>query len=291
MATNSSKRGVTTDRVHIPERFRLAIDQHLVLNLAGVDDWPLILGIFGRPGDGKSFQARTHLAQRQVHVVSINAADLESDRAGQPGKMVLAAYSEAGERTEQGQPAALLVDDFDTTVGEWEHSTGTVNHQQVLAQLMHLADSPTQTADATVRRIPVFVTGNDLTKIYPPLRRPGRLRPFTWEPTPQERHETIAALLRDVADDNSVTKLLGACRDAPISFFADLRTTILAERAAALIHDLAANLPGLVKDPARQRQALEAKIQSSRLPAQALVDLATTEWTMRQQADVSHLED
>jgi len=48
--------------------------------------------------------------------VSINAADLESDRAGQPGKMVLAAYSEAGERTEQGQPAALLVDDFDTTV-------------------------------------------------------------------------------------------------------------------------------------------------------------------------------
>jgi len=93
------------------------------------------------------------------------------------------------------------------------------------------------------------------------------------EPTPQERHETIAALLRDVADDSSITKLLGACRDAPISFFADLRTTILAERAAALIHDLAANLPGLVKDPARQRQALEAEIQSSRLPAQALVDL------------------
>jgi SpoVK/Ycf46/Vps4 family AAA+-type ATPase len=291
MAINSSKKGVTAERVHIPERFRLAVDQHLVLNLAGIDDWPLILGIFGLPGDGKSFQARTHLAQRQVHVVSINAADLESDRAGQPGKMVLAAYSEAGERTEQGQPAALLIDDFDTTVGEWAHSTGTVNHQQVLAQLMHLADSPMQTADGAVRRVPVLVTGNDLTKIYPPLRRPGRLRPFTWHPTPEERHDTIAALIRDVADQSGVTKLLAACPDAPISFFADLRTTILAERADSLIHDLAANLQALVKDPTRHRESLEAKIQSSRLPVEALVDLATAEWTMRQQAHVSHLED
>ncbi len=291
MAINTSKKGVTAESVHIPERFRLTIDQHLVLNLAGIDDWPLILGIFGRPGDGKSFQARTHLAQRQVHVASINAADLESDRAGQPGKMVLAAYSEAGERTEQGQPAALLVDDFDTTVGEWAHSTGTVNHQQVLAQLMHLADSPSQTADATVRRVPVFVTGNDLTKIYPPLRRPGRLRPFTWDPTPEERHDTVGALLRDVADHSGVTELIAACPDAPISFFADLRTTILAEQADSLIHDLADNLPALVKDPAKHRQSLEAKVRTTQLPTEALVDLATAEWTMRQQADVSHLED
>ena len=49
------------------------------------------------------------------------------------------------------EPAAVIVDDFDTTVGEWEHSTTTVNHQQVLAQLMHLADSPTEAAG---RRLP-----------------------------------------------------------------------------------------------------------------------------------------
>jgi hypothetical protein len=155
---------------------------------------------------------------------------------------------------------------------------------------MHLADSPMRAADTTLHRIPVFVTGNDLTKIYPPLRRPGRLRPFTWEPTPQERHDTIAALLQDVADDSSVTKLLEACRDAPISFFADLRTTILAKRADSLIRDLASNLPAVVKDSARHRQSLEAKIQSSHLPAEALFDLATTEWATRQHSDVSHLE-
>lgn len=72
--------------------------------------------------------------------VSINAADLESDRAGQPGKLVLAMYEDAGHRISEGSPAALIVDDFDATVGEWEQSTTTINHQQVLAQLMHLAE-------------------------------------------------------------------------------------------------------------------------------------------------------
>ena len=154
-----------------------------------------------------------------MRIVSINAADLESDRAGQPGKMVLAAYREAGERTEAGRPSALLIDDFDTTVGEWAHSTGTVNHQQVLAQLMHLADSPTQASDETLHRIPVFITGNDLTKIYPPLRRPGRLRPLTWIPTEDERSRTVAAILADLADDGTVTKLLVACSRRPDFLF------------------------------------------------------------------------
>ena len=280
-----------TATIYIPERFSAAVDEHLVLNMAAVEDWPLILGIFGRPGDGKSFQARTHLTNRDVRIMSINAADLESDRAGQPGKMVLAAYREAGERTESGRPTALLVDDFDTTVGEWAHSTSTVNHQQVLAQLMHLADSPTRVGDDELRRIPVIVTGNDLTKIYPPLRRPGRLRPFTWIPTDDERYQTVAAILGGTADDEGVRKILAACPDAPISFFADLRTTILAKRGETTIKDLATKLPDLIKDPDRHRRALEAQMRSSPLSSTVLTELATTAWGLRQDADVSHLKD
>jgi SpoVK/Ycf46/Vps4 family AAA+-type ATPase len=277
--------------VHIPERFKLAVDEHLVLNMADVEDWPLILGIFGRPGDGKSFQARTHLADRGVRAVSINAADLESDRAGQPGKMVLAAYREAGERTEAGRPSALLIDDFDTTVGEWAHSTGTVNHQQVLAQLMHLADSPTQAGDETLRRIPVFVTGNDLTKIYPPLRRPGRLRPLTWIPTEDERTKTVAAIMADLADEVAVTKILAACPDASISFFADLRTTIIARRSGGAIRGLATKLADIIKDPERHRRTLVGQLRKGSLGQADLVDLAVTEWALRQEAAVSHVGD
>lgn len=279
-----------TAKIYIPERFTLAVDQHLVLNMAGVDDWPLILGIFGRPGDGKSFQVRSHLATRDVRVVSINAADLESDRAGQPGKLVLASYREAGERTQAGRPAALLVDDFDTTMGEWVRSTGTVNHQQVLAQLMHLADSPTRAGDEELRRIPVFITGNDLTKIYPPLRRPGRLRAMTWAPTDEERHKTVAAILSGLADDRGVSKILAACPEAPISFFANLRTSILLNRGDGLIRSLAGKLTDLVTSPDPHRKALEAQMHSSPLSADVLTDLATAEWSLRQDAEVSHVE-
>lgn len=275
---------------YVPERFRLAVDEHLVLNMTGIDGWPLILGIFGRPGDGKSFQVRAHLADRGVRVVSINAADLESDRAGQPGKMVLASYREAGERTEAGRPSVLLIDDFDTTVGEWEYSTGTVNHQQVLAQLMHLADSPTQAGDERLRRSPVFVTGNDLTKIYPPLRRPGRLRPLTWAPTDEERYRTVASILHDLADDEGLRQVVACCPDAPIAFYADLRTTILAKRCGVPIGDFVRNLSRVAEAPDRHRQTLEAHLRSHPLTTTELVQIAKAEWALRQEANTSHLK-
>ncbi len=280
---------MTTRPPFIPERFRREIDQHLVMNYVGITEWPLVLGIFGRPGDGKSFQARVHLSERHVEVISINAADLESDRAGQPGKMVLARYAEAGERSSSGVPAALLIDDFDTTVGEWEHNTGTVNHQQVLAQLMHLADTPTQAADKPLRRIPVFVTGNDLTKIYPPLRRPGRMRPFTWEPTESERLATVAAILADITDDDGVDKLLAACGGAPIAFFSDLRTTVLAESANGFIEELSVRLRDVVNDPKRHHRYLLAELRDRRLPQSDLVRLGRSEWRQRQVAATSHV--
>lgn len=280
---------MTTRPPYIPERFLHEIDQHLVMNYVGLTDWPLVLGIFGRPGDGKSFQTRAHLRQRQVEVMSINAADLESDRAGQPGKMVLARYAEAGERSAAGLPAVLLIDDFDTTVGEWEHNTGTVNHQQVLAQLMHLADSPTQAADKQLQRIPVVVTGNDLTKIYPPLRRPGRMRPFTWEPTESERHATVAAILADLTDEVGVTRLLAACEGAPIAFFSDLRTTVLANSANGLIEELSTRLSDVVSDPKRHHRYLLAEVRDHRLPSGELVHLARSQWHQRQIAATSHV--
>ncbi len=260
------------------------------MSFAEMEDWPLILGIFGRPGDGKSYQARLHLVERQVHVVSINSADLESDRAGQPGKLVLSKYKEAGERADQGQPAALLVDDFDTTVGEWAHSTGTVNHQQVLAQLMHLADSPSKAADEVLRRIPVIVTGNDLTKVYPPLRRPGRLRPFTWAPNAQERHDMVVAIMRGLTDDAGVTTLIESCPRAPISFFADVRSLILATQSDSAIRVLAEKLPDVVKSPQSSRSEIERLLQTSRPTSREIAEMAVADWNVRKEANASFVE-
>jgi hypothetical protein len=278
-----------SERPYIPPRFANAVDQHLVFNLAGLEDWPLVLGVFGRPGDGKSFQIRTHLARRGVLPVSINAADLESDRAGTPGKLVLDTYINAGHRIEEGTPAAVVVDDFDTTVGEWEHSTTTVNHQQVLAQLMHLADSPTEAAGKRLRRVPVMITGNDLSKVYPPLRRPGRMRAFPWLPTFEERRDIVAGILGDVLSPKEVPVLLDKLPDAPVAFFSDLLVEVVAEVADAEVRRHAQDLAVLVRPGNRIREDLVQHANNNRLSAAAIGDLASRIWDDRALATQSHL--
>ena len=275
----------------IPVRFKNEVDQHLVFNFADMSAWPLVLGVFGRPGDGKSFQVRTHIERRGVLAVSINAADLESDRAGQPGKLVLAKYEDAGHRTSEGTPAALIVDDFDTTVGEWEKSTSTVNHQQVLAQLMHLADSPTQEADRTLRRVPVFVTGNDLSKVYAPLRRPGRMRPFFWLPTEAERQEIVERIMAPLFDPPATTELLAQLPEAPISFFSDLLVAIKARSAQSVLPEYAEDLKALVMDTMRARRDLEDHLRQHKPQAGEIVQTALTLWHERTVATASHLNE
>jgi len=274
---------------YIPPRFSDVLDQHLVFNLSGVEEWPLVLGVFGRPGDGKSFQIRTHLARRGVLPVSINAADLESDRAGTPGKLVLETYVDAGHRIDEGTPAAVVVDDFDTTVGEWVHSTTTVNHQQVLAQLMHLADSPTEAAGKKLRRVPVIITGNDLSKVYPPLRRPGRMRTFPWQPTAEERNEIVAEILADILDSEAVPDLIDRLPEAPIAFFSDLLVEVLATAADSEVRRQAEDLAALARPGNRSREELVLHASKNRLTTEEVGDLAGRTWDDRALATQSHL--
>lgn len=278
-------------RPHIPTRFCDEVDRHLVLNFAGLPAWPLVLGVFGRPGDGKSYQVREHMSRRGVHCVSINAADLESDRAGQPGKLVLAKYEDAGHRTSEGSPGALLVDDFDTTVGEWDNSTTTINHQQVLAQLMHLADTPTEAAGKLLRRIPVFVTGNDLSKVYPPLRRPGRMRPFHWLPTDVERQDIVSAILADVLAPAETAELLAKLPEAPIAFFSDLQADIVATAAAGEIGRQALDLRTATRKAGRAREQLEKYLTNHKPSAAEVAQLALGVWNDRALATVSHINE
>jgi hypothetical protein len=274
----------------IPSRFTHAIDEHLVFSFAGVTAWPLVLGIFGRPGDGKSFQARTHLKRLGVQVFSINAADLESDRAGTPGKLVLDTYINAGHRTEEGTPTVLVVDDFDTTVGEWAHSTTTVNHQQILAQLMHLADSPTEAAGKKLRRVPVIITGNDLSKVYPPLRRPGRMRSFPWVPSLEERNEIIAGILADVLPSEEIPGLIRCVPNAPIAFYSDLLVDLIATVSHDRVRDLVTDLPTLLRPGNEHGELLRRQAINCRLSAVQIGELAIRAWQERQQATQSYLE-
>jgi SpoVK/Ycf46/Vps4 family AAA+-type ATPase len=274
----------------IPTRFSRAVRQHLLLNYMNLD-YPVMLGIFGSPGEGKTFQLRAILDTMNVEQRSISAADLESDNAGEPGKILLAEYVRASESIASGTPSALVIDDIDTTVGEWANNTGTVNHQQILAQLMHFADRPTVVERlGRVRRVPIFTTGNDFSKIYPPLRRPGRMVSMFWQPTLLERREVVNVILSDLVAPDVVERLMIEFQHRPISFFAQLRILTLASTVESIVSRASLDVARVVREPARYEQYVRAAwAREPDLAADLFKEARRLDATLAE-ADVSHLQ-
>jgi ATPase family associated with various cellular activities (AAA) len=257
----------------IPARFSTEVRQHLLLNFTEFPEQPLILGIFGAPGEGKTYQLRGALSQAKVEHYSVSAADMESDHAGEPAKLVLSEYVKAARAIESGVPSALVIDDIDTTIGEWAQNTGTVNHQQVLAQIMHLADHPNVIerfaedrnrphvlTSLLVRRVPVFVTGNDPGKIYSPLRRPGRMTVLHWEPTPAERQEMICGIFQGMLSADRVAHLLQRYPHQPVAFFASLRMATIRRFATTVLDKAATDMAGVAREPELHRSFVQAAL-------------------------------
>eukprot|EP00959_Pyramimonas_sp_CCMP1952_P090287 1889961-Pyramimonas_sp.AAC.1 len=49
-----------------------------------------------------------------------------------------------------------------------------------------------------IRRVPIIITANDLSTLYAPLLRDGRMEKFYWEPT---REDLVTMVLRIFEDD------------------------------------------------------------------------------------------
>ena len=108
-----------------------------------------------------------------------------------------------------------------------------MNNQIVMGTLMNLADHPTRCSvgeswreDKTLRRVPIIITGNDLSTLYAPLLRDGRMTKFLWEPEREDLLEMMYTLYRDDGLSLSdVEQLLDAfpAQSAWAAFAASLR--------------------------------------------------------------------
>lgn len=213
---------MTEADIFIPKRFISRIDAHLLGNMLGVRNFPLILAIIGEPGMGKTFQLRHYLKSVHVGVYSISAADLESDNAGEPAKLLQQKYVEASADILAGKPAVLLIDDIDTTLGERDNYTGTINHFGILAFLMHIADNPVFIEGVgKVKRVPIFFTGNDFDRLYGPLVREGRAARFEWQPDRDEKIRIVSNIFHS-NNKKLIGKLVDAFPNEKISFYSDL---------------------------------------------------------------------
>jgi len=232
----------------IPARFFKEVALHVISNnLCNSSEYvfqsqpPLLLGIHGKSGQGKSFQIEEVLKKLKIKAFHISGSQLESESAGEPAKLILENYLKASKfNLESINGTAIVIDDVDAGFGQWgELVQYTVNTQIINATLMHLADNPysievkdsftMKMKEENVKRVPVILTGNDFTKLYEPISRPGRMRPFYWEPCLEEKIEMLTPIFPYLNEDE-LKKLIQTYINKKVSFFINLKSFLVQEK-------------------------------------------------------------
>ena len=208
---------------------------------------PLILGVHGRKGEGKTFQCELVFERMGVEVVYISGGELESPDAGDPARLIRLRYREAAELVRvRGCMAVLMINDLDAGAGRFDRMTQyTVNTQLVNNTLMNIADNPTNVQlpgsydEKELPRIPIIATGNDFATLYAPLIRDGRMQKFYWEPSYEDRLGIVGGMYSgDGLSAEDVEKLVKHFDAQAIDFFGAVRSQIYDEQITQFIHSV-----------------------------------------------------
>lgn len=188
----------------VPPRFARCVEMHVLNNVVATHgfDPPLMLGIHGRPGDGKSWQVRQVLQNRLgIEVEEFGAIHTESPDSNEPVRLLIQHLLVCGQRNlevvaghrQRQDYRVLLADDADLLIGRRHNLVQQTQNLDLLTQLlMRVADHPTEIVDLDysrhlIARVPIIITANDLGRVYGPLTRHGRMHAFHWAPSAAER--------------------------------------------------------------------------------------------------------
>ncbi|XP_027940699.1 ribulose bisphosphate carboxylase/oxygenase activase, chloroplastic-like [Vigna unguiculata] len=224
------------DGLYIAPAFMDKLVVHITKNFMTLPNIkvPLILGIWGGKGQGKSFQCELVFAKMGINPIMMSAGELESGNAGEPAKLIRQRYREAADIIKKGKMCCLFINDLDAGAGRLGGTTQyTVNNQMVNATLMNIADNPTNVQLPGMYnkeenpRVPIIVTGNDFSTLYAPLIRDGRMEKFYWAPTRDDRIGVCKGIfLTDNVPDDDIVKLVDTFPGQSIDFFGALRARV-----------------------------------------------------------------
>ncbi|MBW4519554.1 MAG: ribulose bisphosphate carboxylase small subunit [Scytolyngbya sp. HA4215-MV1] len=234
---------------YISPRFLDKLAVHITKNYLDLPNVkvPLILGVHGRKGEGKSFQCELVFERMGINVVHMSAGEMESPDAGDPARLIRLRYREAAELVKvRGKMAVLMINDIDAGAGRVDQYTQyTVNTQLVNGTLMNIADNPTNVQlpgsydSEPIQRIPIIVTGNDFATLYAPLIRDGRMEKFFWEPDHDDRVGIVSGIFEaDHIPRANVEKLVDTFSDQAIDFYGALRSRLYDEQIRKFIHSV-----------------------------------------------------
>eukprot|EP00200_Dunaliella_tertiolecta_P000768 CAMPEP_0202366694 /NCGR_PEP_ID=MMETSP1126-20121109/17204_1 /ASSEMBLY_ACC=CAM_ASM_000457 /TAXON_ID=3047 /ORGANISM="Dunaliella tertiolecta, Strain CCMP1320" /LENGTH=430 /DNA_ID=CAMNT_0048961797 /DNA_START=197 /DNA_END=1489 /DNA_ORIENTATION=- len=219
------------------EKVAIHIAKNYMVDLGMIDKKvriPLILGIWGEKGMGKTFQTELALKKLGAEAVVMSAGELEHEWAGTPGKLIRERYKKAGELSaNRGKLSVLLINDIDAGLGHFADTQVTVNNQMVIGTLMNLCDHPNTVSVGgdwkegnSVRRTPIIVTGNDFTKMFAPLIRDGRFEKFMWKPSIDDLVNIVHSMYQDDGlSMDDVYALIKRFPKQPLDFFGALRAS------------------------------------------------------------------
>ena len=70
-------------------------------------------------------------------------------------------------------------------------------------------------------RVPIIVTGNDLSVLYAPLLRDGRMEKYYWSPTREDVCDMVHAMFKEEnVDRATIERLVDEHPGQPLDFFA-----------------------------------------------------------------------
>lgn len=242
-------RSLKTMTYYVSPRFLNKLAIHITKNFLNLPNVrvPLILGVHGRKGEGKSFQCELVFERMGIEVVHMSAGELESPDAGDPARTIRLRYREAADLVKvRGKMAVLMINDIDAGAGRVDQYTQyTVNTQLVNGTLMNIADNPTSVQlpgsydSEPIQRIPIIVTGNDFATLYAPLIRDGRMEKFFWEPTRDDRIGTVSGIFEaDAVARGDIEKLVDTFPDQSIDFYGAVRSRLYDEQVQQLIESV-----------------------------------------------------
>jgi hypothetical protein len=207
---------------------------------------PLILGIWGGKGQGKTFQCALAFKKLGISPIVMSAGELESGNAGEPAKLIRQRYREASDVIKKGKMCSLFINDLDAGAGRMGDATQyTVNNQMVNATLMNIADNPTNVQlpgvykNETIPRVPIICTGNDFSTLYAPLIRDGRMEKYYWNPTREDRIGVCMGIFQeDKVSRGEVETLVDAFPGQSIDFFGALRARVYDDKVRDFIQGI-----------------------------------------------------
>ncbi len=234
---------------YVSPRFLDKLAIHITKNFLNLPNLavPLILGIHGRKGEGKSFQCELVFKLMGIEPVRMSAGELESPDAGDPVRLIRTRYREAADLIKvRGKMCVLLINDIDAGAGRMDGFTQyTVNTQLVNGTLMNIADNPTDVQlpgsyeTEPIKRVPILLTGNDFSTLYAPLLRDGRMEKFYWEPNAEDRLGIVAGIFgEDNLSASDIKTLISTFAGQSIDFFGALRSQVYDQQIRIFIHKI-----------------------------------------------------